>query len=56
MKRNKKYRNQIHVTQNVGKVWICRKKLPAPFGVIFDKFSMGKIKYFWAISLTAGTA
>ena len=28
---------KIHVTRNVGKVWIGRKRnLPAPFGVIFS--------------------
>ena len=53
---------QIHVTQNVGKVWIDRKKtFPAPFGAIPGNFLHGpkkskncqKIIYFpwWANGL-----
>ena len=33
---------RIHVAQNVGKVWISRKKnLPAPFGAIPGNFLRG---------------
>ena len=34
---------KIRSAQNVGKVWISRKKqLPAPFGAIWGNFSMGR--------------
>ena len=29
---------KIHLTQNVGKVWISRKKLPGLFGATFGMF------------------
>ena len=36
---------KIRSAQNVGKVWISRKKqLPAPFGAIWGNFSMGRKK------------
>ena len=36
---------QIHVTRNVGKVWIGRKKsLPAPFHAISGNFTHGPTK------------
>ena len=36
---------QIHVAQNVGKVWISRKKtFPAPFGALPDIFLRGPEK------------
>ena len=45
MKKIKVLKNQIHSAQNVGKVWISRKKiLPAPFGAIPCHFLHGPKK------------
>ena len=46
MKKIKILKIQIRSAQNVGKVWISRKKqLPAPVGVISGNFFHGSEKY-----------
>ena len=43
MRKIKILKTQIHSAQNVGKVWISRKKiLPALFGAIWGHFSMDR--------------